>query len=310
MGQTNRAATAKAGLSGLRVKVMGVFVPGGTRCQTQSGQLVAGPHSRWPTETFIGYLQRSLTLSVSPLPDSLPASAFALVLPCYNPPQGWAANILASLHRLQALLPAATSVHLYLINDGTAGVEEADLALLRAQLPQFTYLQYPVNHGKGYALRTGIREVQEPLSLFTDIDFPYEETSVAAVYEALRTGRGDVVVGMRDEAYYAHVPKGRVLISKVLRRINRLLLGLAVSDTQCGLKGFNRRGQAVFLQGQIDRYLFDLEFIFLASRPSAGLQVIPVPVRLKPGVIFSQMSLKILLSESGSFLKILLARLA
>ena len=254
--------------------------------------------------------QEFLTLSVYPLPDSLPASAFALVLPCYNPPAGWAANILASLSRLQVLLPPDTSVHLYLINDGTAGVADTDLALLRAHLPQFTYLHYPVNHGKGYALRTGVKEVQESLCLFTDIDFPYEETSVAAVYEALRAGRGDVVVGMRDESYYAHVPRSRMMISKVLRRSTRLLLGLAVSDTQCGLKGFNRRGQEVFLHGQIDRYLFDLEFIYLASRPAAGLQVIPVPVRLKPGIVFSRMSPKILLTESGSFLKSLLARLA
>jgi hypothetical protein len=213
------------------------------------------------------------------LPDSSPA-AFALVLPCYNPPAGWAANIVASLGRLRALLPPATGVHLYL-----------------------------VNHGKGYALRTGVEQVQEALCLFTDIDFPYEEASVAAVYEGLRTAAGDVVVGVRDETYYAHVPAGRVFISKALRRINRLLLGLAVSDTQCGLKGFNRAGRAVFLHGQIDRYLFDLEFIFLASRPAAGLQVVPVPVRLKPGIVFSQMSPRILLAESGSFLKILLARL-
>lgn len=169
---------------------------------------------------------------------------------------------------------------------------DADLALLRTHLPQFTYLHYPGNHGKGYALRTGVKKVQESLCLFTDIDFPYEETSVAAVYEALRAGRGDVVVGMRDESYYAHVPLSRMMISKVLRRSTQLLLGLAVSDTQCGLKGFNRRGQAVFLHGQTDRYLFDLEFVFLASRPAAGLQVIPVPVRLKPGIVFSRMSPK------------------
>lgn len=242
------------------------------------------------------------------MPDSLTAT-FALVLPCYNPPAGWAANIVASLCRLQVLLPPGTVVHLYLVNDGTSSVGKADLALLQAQLQHFTYIAYPVNRGKGYALRAGVAQVREPVCLFTDIDFPYEEASVAAVYEGLRTAAGDVVVGVRDEAYYAHVPRSRVFISKALRRINRLLLGLAVSDTQCGLKGFNQRGREIFQHGQIDRYLFDLEFIFLASRPDAGLRVVPVPVRLKPGVVFSQMSPRILLAESGSFLKILLTRL-
>jgi glycosyltransferase involved in cell wall biosynthesis len=199
-------------------------------------------------------------------------------------------------------------VHLYVINDGSAAVTDADVAFLQEHVPQFTYLTYPVNKGKGYALRTGMEKVQEDICLFTDIDFPYEETSVAKVLEELTSGECDVAVGTRDEAYYAKVPAGRVFISKVLRRSTRFLLGLAVSDTQCGLKGFNQRGREVFLRGQIDRYLFDLEFIFLASRPEAGLRVKPVPVRLKPGIIFSQLNPRILLTESGSFLKILLAR--
>ncbi|UYZ63981.1 glycosyltransferase [Hymenobacter weizhouensis] len=237
------------------------------------------------------------------------ASPLALVLPCYNPPANWAANIIASLARFEALLPAeAQPVHLYLINDGSAGVPPAAVELLRASLPCFTYLSYPENRGKGYALRTGIAQVTEPLCLFTDIDFPYEETSMATVFEALRAGHCDVAVGARDEAYYAQVPASRVFISRLLRRSTRLLLGLAVSDTQCGLKGFNQQGKEVFLRGSIDRYLFDLEFIFLASRPTSRLRVKPVPVRLKPGIVFSRMSPKILLNESGSFLKILLAR--
>ena len=231
------------------------------------------------------------------------------MLPCYNPPANWTANIVASLARFEALLPAESRpVHLYMINDGSAAVTPADVEYLRANLPHFTYLSYPENRGKGYALRTGIRQVTEPLCLFTDIDFPYEETSMATLLEALRTGRCDIAVGARDEAYYAQVPAGRVFISRTLRRSTRLLLGLAVSDTQCGLKGFNQQGKAVFLRGTIDRYLFDLEFIFLASRPKARLRMLPVPVRLKPGIIFSRVSPKILLNESGSFLKILLAR--
>ncbi|SNC62519.1 Glycosyl transferase family 2 [Hymenobacter gelipurpurascens] len=233
----------------------------------------------------------------------------ALVLPCYNPPAHWTTNILESLGRLQLLLPAeALPIHLYLINDGSAGVAPEDVQFLQEHLPHFTYLTYPLNRGKGYALRTGISQVTEPLCLFTDIDFPYEETSLATVYKALRSGQCDVAVGTRDEAYYEKVPASRVFISKMLRRSTRFLLGLAVSDTQCGLKGFNQRGREVFLRGQIDRYLFDLEFIFLASRSAEKLRVLPVPVRLKPNIIFSRMSPKILLNESGSFLKILLAR--
>jgi glycosyltransferase involved in cell wall biosynthesis len=242
-------------------------------------------------------------------PTPVPVSPLALVLPCYNPPANWTANIVASLARFEALLPEESRpVHLYVINDGSAAVTPEDIQFLQANLPSFTYLTYPLNRGKGYALRAGISQVTEPLCMFTDIDFPYEETSMAKVYNTLRAGSCDVAVGSRDEAYYAQVPASRVMISKLLRRSTRLLLGLAVSDTQCGLKGFNQQGREVFMRGQIDRYLFDLEFIFLASRSGEKLRLQAVPVRLKPDIIFSRMSPKILLNESGSFLKILLAR--
>jgi glycosyltransferase involved in cell wall biosynthesis len=231
-----------------------------------------------------------------------------LVLPCYNPPAGWVTNLAQRVARATELIPQV-QLHVIVVNDGSArGVSAADVDLLARLLPGSRYLTYPQNRGKGYALRYGVQQAQHQLCLFTDIDFPYEETSVAAVLEALLAG-ADVAVGARNTQYYEQVPRGRIIISKLLRHSTRYLLGLAVSDTQCGLKGFNRRGREVFLATTIDRYLFDLEFIFLASRPAARLRVQPVPVQLKPGIVFSRMSPQVLLTEGGSFLKLLLSRL-
>ncbi len=236
------------------------------------------------------------------------ATVVDLVLPCYNPPTGWAANLVAAVGRLCTLTPDV-SWRLIVVNDGaTRGVTDHDVAFLRSQLPTLTYLTYTENRGKGHALRTGIAHTTAPLVLFTDIDFPYEEASVAAVLAVLRVGTADVATGARDESYYASVPPRRVVISKLLRRASRHLLGLAVADTQAGLKGFNAAGRAIFLRTTIDRYLFDLEFVFLASRATAGLRVLPVPVRLKPGIVFSQMNAGILLSEARSFARLLTAR--
>jgi len=240
-----------------------------------------------------------------PPPTAAPAAALALILPCYNPLSGWADNVLTSLAHLQTLLPAATTVHLYLVNDGSAaGIAPAEIEQLRAALPQFTYLSYPANRGKGYALRAGVAATQEPICLFTDIDFPYEETSVAALYRELLTSHCDLAVGVRDAEYYVHVPAARRRVSHLLRRLTRNLLHLPVSDTQCGLKGFNATGRSLFLQTTTNRYLFDLELIFLASR-QLRVRVQAVPVRLKPGVVFSSLNPRILLTEGSTFLRIL-----
>ncbi|MCA8832686.1 glycosyltransferase family 2 protein [Hymenobacter pini] len=241
-----------------------------------------------------------------PFSHPAPSSTLAIVLPCYRPPDDWAANILTSLQRLQGLLPAHVVVHLYVVNDGAeAAVTEADIQLLQNALTdRFTYLAYPNNHGKGHALRKGMAEVQEPYCLFTDIDFPYQEHSMAAVYRLLVQSGADIVVGVRDDAYYAQVPPARRRVSKLLRRVTRHVLRLPVEDTQCGLKGFNTTGRQLFLRTTTQRYLFDLELLLLASRLK-HLRVVPQVVELKPGIIFSRLNPRILLTETTNLIRIL-----
>jgi glycosyltransferase involved in cell wall biosynthesis len=230
----------------------------------------------------------------------------AIVLPCFRPPSGWAANIIDSLKRFQALLPEPVALHLYVVNDGAQDeVTAADLTLLHKALPeQFTYAAYATNHGKGHALRQGMAQVQEPYCLFTDIDFPYQEHSMAALYLQLVQSGADIVVGIRNEAYYALVPPARRRVSRLLRRVTRYVLRLPVEDTQCGLKAFNATGRQLFLQTTTQRYLFDLELLFLASR-TKHLRVLTQPVELKPGVIFSRLNPRILLTETGNLVRIL-----
>ena len=201
------------------------------------------------------------------------------------------------------MLPDAEP-HVLVINNGTAhGVSAADISLLEQALPRFTYLILSRNQGKGAALRAGVARSKSAICLFTDIDFPYEEVSVAAVYQPLNARRCEVAVGVRDAAYYQHVPPVRTVISKTLRFCTRHFLHLSVSDTQCGIKGFTDKGRQIFLNTQTDRYLFDLEFLFRAAR-TPGLRVLPVSVQLKPNIIFSRMNARILLNEGVNLLKI------
>jgi hypothetical protein len=100
-----------------------------------------------------------------------------------------------------------------------------------------------------------------------------------------------------------NMPKARVYISKTLRFFIRKFLSIPTDDTQCGLKGFNTKGKEVFLQTKINRYLFDLEFVFLSARQS--LSIAQVPVELKSGIVLSKMRGFILLGEGINFLRIL-----
>ena len=116
-------------------------------------------------------------------------------------------------------------------------------------------------------------------------------------------GSADAVIGKRDENYYTHLPPARRRISRLLRNFNAKLLRLKVDDTQAGLKGFRKNIKDIFLSTTIDRYLFDLEFIYLISAKKE-IKVIGYPISLRPGITFSKMNRKILFQEARNFLKI------
>ncbi|MGB1104154.1 MAG: glycosyltransferase [Crocinitomicaceae bacterium] len=224
-----------------------------------------------------------------------------MVLPCYNPPAGWEKVVVESVKELE--IKAGISIDLILVNDGsTERVEEDHINHINNQIAQFAYIDYPENRGKGYALRKGVAAAKNDFIIYTDIDFPYTSGSFLTVFEKLKEGN-DVVPGHRGKAYYDNTPFMRKLISKFLRWTLKTFLRLPTDDSQCGIKGFNRVGAAVFRDTQIDRFLFDLEFIKLSAKRKVKIQ--KAPVELKPDVVFSSVSLKILARESMNFVRVL-----
>lgn len=176
---------------------------------------------------------------------------------------------------------------------------------MASELPAFQYISYSENKGKGYALRKGVAESGATHCIYSDIDFPYITDSIISIYTSLTNSNHDVVVGSRGDTYYDGVPPIRIFISKMLRFFNRVFLGMKIYDTQCGLKGFNKKGKCIFLNTTIDRYLFDLEFVYLCSN-SKEITIKPVKVTLKDGIVFSKMNLNILRQEGWAFLKLVL----
>ena len=228
-----------------------------------------------------------------------------IVLPCYNPQPGWVETIISTSNSILDKDPNIL-LEIILVNDGsTKGISPSDIKLLHSELPSFHYIHYKNNYGKGHALRMGVGSAEGKYIIVTDVDFPYEDEAVLEIYKRLLTGEADVCLGVRSERYYKKIPVFRKHLSKAFKYITRKVFKLPVSDTQCGIKGFNTKGREVFLQTSINRYLFDLEFVFLLSK-ACHLNVVPIDVKLKPGIVFSRISLKILVKESVNFLRLVL----
>lgn len=226
----------------------------------------------------------------------------SLILPCYNPPQGWEQVICSNYAAFTARIQQP--VELILVMDGDTHDNSAALQYLNSEIAGIVIVQYAENRGKGYALRRGVEAATGDVLLYTDVDFPYTQDSLCEVYQALAEHVADVAAGVKNDSYYEHVPAVRRTISKYLRWLIRVFLSMPVTDTQCGLKGFKKEVKPLFLQTTIDRYLFDLEFIRNCFR-GKQFRVKAIPVALNDNVHFRSMNYRILLPEMFNFVRLL-----
>jgi glycosyltransferase involved in cell wall biosynthesis len=226
-----------------------------------------------------------------------------IILPAYNPLPGWEETVIGRFQSLAKALPAF-KITLFIVNDGSRTLDEpSSIGILRNAITDIQWISYKDNRGKGFALREGVKKASGDYILYTDIDWPYTEESMLGLINML-TEKADAVIGIRDEGYYDHLPLSRRRISRLLRKINANFLRLKVDDTQAGLKGFTSKVKPIFLATTINRYLFDLEFIYLLSSKKNNYTILGVPITLRSGITFSQMNRKILFQEARNFFTI------
>lgn len=198
---------------------------------------------------------------------------------------------------------------MYVVNDGSkSGIRTADIHLLSEKIAGFTYIDSPVNQGKGGALRDAVRLTTGKWVIYTDADYPYLIENAVEMFRLLSTDAADVVVGVRDEQYYDQLPIGRKIFSLSLKVMNYLFFPqLKVKDTQSGLKGFNQKGKEVFLKTRISAFLFDMEFLVLASK-NPTIRIHWIYVQAREGIVFSTMRAKTIMTELVNFATILFSR--
>jgi len=200
----------------------------------------------------------------------------SIVIPAFNE----AARIGDSLQKVLAFVARAPfSAEVIVVDDGSS---DATAAIVRAASnATLRLINNRENHGKGYAIRQGVLNASGTYVLFSDADLsaPIEEAEKLLNFATQQNA--DVVVGSRavDRRYIEkHQTAFREFGGILFNRMVRLILGLNISDTQCGFKLFRREPvRPLFEKQKVAGFGFDPELLFLAKRK--GLRTIEVPVR-------------------------------
>ena len=207
----------------------------------------------------------------------------SIVIPAYNEAKAIQAGCLTNI--IDYILRAPWWVDAIVVDDGS---QDGTAELAACYLGELGRVKTIPHGGKAAALATGILEARGDIVLTTDMDQAtpiYEVDKLLAYFEA----GWDIVVGSRGNARPG-APLARRILSLGQVIMRNLLLGLDLTDTQCGFKCYDRRAAVDVLHRLVvyapDRlpYItgpsvtsgFDVEFLFVAER--LGYTIAEAPV--------------------------------
>ncbi|MBA2646910.1 MAG: glycosyltransferase family 2 protein [Pyrinomonadaceae bacterium] len=205
----------------------------------------------------------------------------SVVIPAYNE----APRLGKSLQTIFAYLNEQSSdSEVIVVDDGstdeTTQVAEHEFAAAGARI-RTQLIKIQPNRGKGYVVRTGLLAARAPVALFSDADLSTPITETPKLVAPIRAGQYDLVIGSRalDRSLIGvHQSWRREQGGRLVNLLVRLATGMKIWDTQCGFKAFRTDVcRPVFEAATIDRFGFDIEFLFIAHL--AGLRLLERPVR-------------------------------
>jgi glycosyltransferase involved in cell wall biosynthesis len=162
--------------------------------------------------------------------DRVPGiSAF---LPCYNE-EG---NLQSVVSGIESELERISIRHeIVVVDDGSQDRTGEIAERLAASNPSLKAVHHPVNRGYGAAVISGIRACTQPWILLCDGDGQFVPSDIGKLLH--NTSDYDVVVGRR---VHRADPLMRRINGKAWTLLMRWVLGIDISDVDCGLKLFRR----------------------------------------------------------------------
>ena len=137
-------------------------------------------------------------------------------------------------------------------------------------------LEYSPNRGVGYAMHAGLKEVKTDYVLFSDFDISTPLSELRNFFSLLTAY--DVIIGSRwldrervENSFF------RRFLSSTSINIIKIILGINLSDTQCGFKLFKTNiAKEIYAKRHIDRFGVDFEIMFIAKNKGYRIKELPV----------------------------------
>ncbi|MBK8301937.1 MAG: dolichyl-phosphate beta-glucosyltransferase [Pyrinomonadaceae bacterium] len=203
----------------------------------------------------------------------------SIVIPAYNESE----RIVTPLRTILDFVEASETAYEVIVVDDGSSDDTADVARrIFGEHPSVVtnVIRYEKNRGKGFAVNTGLQAANADIAVFTDADLSTPITEIDKLVAPITEGKYDVTFGSRalDRSLIGtHQSWLRENGGRVINFMIRTMSGLNFADTQCGFKAFNMVKFRPLLDVMaIDRFGFDIEFLYVANYHGLSLAEIPV----------------------------------
>jgi dolichyl-phosphate beta-glucosyltransferase len=183
---------------------------------------------------------------------------------------------------LQYVLSQHLNAEIIVVDDGSKDTTSDVARVACANFPevQTQVIRYEENRGKGFAVKTGLLAASGEIAVFSDADLSTPIEELPKLISPIESGEFDVTIGSRAlnrELIGNRQPWRREQGGKVFNLIVRLATKLPFWDTQCGFKAFRMSKFRPLLSAmKIDRFGFDVEFLFVANLAKLKIKEVPV----------------------------------
>ncbi len=198
----------------------------------------------------------------------------SIIIPCYEPSEH---NFVPYVKQL-----LETEINsIIIVNDGSGKkYKHVFEAICKLDEQRIHYIDYPENHGKGYALKTAYAYCKEHffddhVFVTADCDGQHLIKDVLNVALESMKNRGTLILGSRDFTLPC-VPARSRTGNKNTSALMRFLYGINIEDTQTGLRGFSYSLLPILMSVSGDRFEYETDQLIRLHRADIAIREVPI----------------------------------
>ena len=170
--------------------------------------------------------------------------------------------------------------HIVVVDDGSSESYQEIFRRIGDIDPRVQVLHHDVNHGKGVALKTGYKWIQEHLPeisgvITADADGQHTVPDCVHLAEELEKGTRALYLGSRDFSLPNVPPKSRTG-NRFTSVLFFLLYGKWLQDTQTGLRAFRKEDLQFMIDVEGERFEYEMNVLIACARND--LPMIPITI--------------------------------